>query len=63
MSDYDVCECGDYRSSHYDGRGACGICKWSNAPWDNCRQFRFAYNRDPIPFRPAVEPAEGTQAR
>lgn len=48
MDQHDVCECGDYRSSHPNGTGPCGVCAWSRAPYDNCSRFRFAYSREPL---------------
>jgi len=50
MDAYDVCECGDYRSSHPKGTGPCGLCARSRAPYDNCARFRFAYDREPVPY-------------
>jgi hypothetical protein len=38
----DQCFCGDYRSQHVDGTGACRVCGNSKAPYDGCRKFRFA---------------------
>lgn len=40
---HDVCACGDWRKSHFMGRGKCGTCGDGNAPPngpDGCREFR-----------------------
>ena len=49
MSEYDVCECDDYRSSHVQNVGPCRICVWSRASYATCIRFRLAYNREPLP--------------
>ena len=36
----EVCECGDWRSSH-QGDGPCAVCCQSSAPWDGCEAFRY----------------------
>lgn len=50
MDPHDVCECGDYRTSHPQGTGPCGLCARSRAPYDNCMRFRLAYHSEPLPF-------------
>lgn len=41
-SDYDVCECGDYRQNHENGTGKCNICSWQKSLPDTeiCKEFR-----------------------
>jgi hypothetical protein len=41
-SDYDICECGDYRHNHEDKTGRCKVCSWQKSLPDTevCKEFR-----------------------
>ena len=39
----DECQCGDYRRSHKNGSGKCGLCTWNPSnPFNPCMKFRLA---------------------
>lgn len=42
-TDYDICECGDYRHDHENHTGGCEICSWHPGnEFAPCDRFRLA---------------------